>query len=85
MDRPGVDRRAIASGVHAVALSSIGATVRPGRGRSRDARPGRAPEAPTRTSVLPWWPGFFFENFLHSLDLIRQGINGGAAGRRLRR
>jgi len=37
----------------------------------------------TGTSVLVLRPGFFFENFLHSLDLIRhQGINGsGAAGR----
>jgi uncharacterized protein YbjT (DUF2867 family) len=73
------------SGVrHAVALSSIGGDRPSGTGpiaglHAQEERLKRL----TGTSVLALRPGFFFENFLHSLDLIRhQGINGsGAAGK----
>jgi uncharacterized protein YbjT (DUF2867 family) len=87
MDRVGTSiAEAIAkSGVgHAVAISSVGAELPSGTGpiaglHAHEARLRRL----TGTSVLVLRPGFFFENFLHSLDLIRhQGINGsGAAGR----
>ena len=73
------------SGVrHAVAISSIGGERPSGTGpiaglHAQEERLKRL----TGTNVLALRPGFFFENFLHSLDLIRhQGINGGgAAGR----
>ena len=73
------------SGVrHAVALSSIGGERPSGTGpiaglHAQEERLKRL----TGANVLVLRPGFFFENFLHSLDLIRhQGINGGgAAGR----
>jgi uncharacterized protein YbjT (DUF2867 family) len=87
LDRVGTSiAEAIAkSGVgHAVALSSVGADVPSGTGpiaalHAQEERLKRL----TGTSVLALRPGYFFENFLHSLDLIRhQGINGGgAAGR----
>jgi uncharacterized protein YbjT (DUF2867 family) len=87
MDRIGtsIAEAIAASGVaHVVALSSIGADVPSGTGpiaglHAQEARLKRL----SRTSVLVLRPGYFFENFLHSLDLIRhQGINGGgAAGR----
>jgi len=73
------------SGVrHAVAISSLGGERPSGTGpiaglHAQEERLKRL----TGTNVLVLRPGFFFENFLHSLDLIRhQGINGGgAAGR----
>jgi len=73
------------SGVrHAVAISSLGGERPSGTGpiaglHAQEERLKRL----TGTNVLALRPGFFFENFLHSLDLIRhQGINGGgAAGR----
>jgi len=73
------------SGVrHAVAISSIGGERPSGTGpiaglHAQEERLKRL----TGANVLLLRPGFFFENFLHSLDLIRhQGINGGgAAGR----
>jgi uncharacterized protein YbjT (DUF2867 family) len=73
-----------ASGVrHVIALSSVGADLPSGTGpivnlHRQEERLKRLPG----TNVLALRPGFFFENFLHSLDLIRhQGINGsGAAG-----
>jgi uncharacterized protein YbjT (DUF2867 family) len=84
MDRIGtsIAEAIAASGVgHVVALSSIGADVPKGTGpiaglHAQEARLNRL----SRTSVLVLRPGYFFENFLHSLDLIRhQGINGGGA------
>ncbi len=73
------------SGVrHAVAISSIGGERPSGTGpiAGLHAQEERLKQL-TGTNVLVLRPGFFFENFLHSLDLIRhQGINGsGAAGR----
>jgi uncharacterized protein YbjT (DUF2867 family) len=73
------------SGVrHAVAISSIGGDRPSGTGpiAGLHAQEARL-KSLTGTNVLVLRPGFFFENFLHSLDLIRhQGINGGgAAGR----
>ncbi len=72
------------SGVrHVVALSSVGGERASGHGpiaglHRQEARLSRL----SGVNVLVLRPGFFFENFLHSLDLIRhQGINGsGAAG-----
>jgi uncharacterized protein YbjT (DUF2867 family) len=84
MDRLGTSiAGAIAkSGVpHAVALSSIGADRPSGTGpiaglRAHEQRLKRL----TGVNVLVLRPGYFFENFLHTLDLIRhQGINGGGA------
>ena len=70
------------SGVrHVVALSSVGAERSSGTGpivglHRQEERLKRL----TATNVLAMRPGYFFENFLHSLDLIRhQGINGGGA------
>ena len=87
MDRVGTSiAEAIAKGGvgHAVAVSSVGADLPSGTGpiaglHAQEARLKRL----TGTNMLVLRPGYFFENFLHSLDLIRhQGINGGgAAGR----
>jgi uncharacterized protein YbjT (DUF2867 family) len=72
------------SGVlHVVALSSVGGERASGTGPIAGLH--RQEERLSRLSgvnVLVLRPGFFFENFLHSIDLIRhQGINGsGAAG-----
>ena len=70
------------SGVrHVVALSSVGAERSSGTGpivglHRQEERLKRL----TATNVLAMRPGYFFENFLSSLDLIRhQGINGGGA------
>ncbi len=70
------------SGVrHVIALSSVGGERSSGTGpiaglHRQEERLKRL----TGTSVLVLRPGYFFENFLHSLDLIRhQGINGGGA------
>lgn len=70
------------SGVkHLVALSSIGADLAAGTGpigglHAQEQRLERL----TGTNVLALRPGYFFENFLHVLPLIRhQGINGGGA------
>lgn len=66
---------------HLVALSSIGADLASGTGpiaglHAQESRLKRL----TGTSVLALRPGYFFENFLHVLPLIRhQGINGGGA------
>lgn len=63
-----------------VALSSVGADVPAGTGpiaglHRQEERLKRL----TATSVLALRPGFFFENFLHVLGLIKhQGINGSA-------
>jgi uncharacterized protein YbjT (DUF2867 family) len=73
------------SGVrHAVAISSVGANLPSGTGpiAGLHAQEQRLKQL-AGANVLALRPGYFFENFLHSLDLIRhQGINGGgAAGR----
>ena len=66
---------------HLVALSSIGAELEAGTGpiaglHAQESRLKRL----TGTHVLALRPGYFFENFLHVLPLIRhQGINGGGA------
>ena len=66
---------------HLVALSSIGADLAAGTGpiaglHAQEERLRRL----TGTNVLALRPGYFFENFLHVLPLIRhQGINGGGA------
>jgi uncharacterized protein YbjT (DUF2867 family) len=69
------------SGVrYALALSSVGADQPSGTGpivglHAQEQRLKRL----TGANVLALRPGYFFENFLHVLDLIRhQGINGGA-------
>jgi uncharacterized protein YbjT (DUF2867 family) len=87
MDRLGTSiASAIArSGVrHAVAISSVGADRPSGTGpiAGLHAQEQRLKQL-AGANVLVLRPGYFFENFLHSLDLIRhQGINGGgAAGR----
>jgi uncharacterized protein YbjT (DUF2867 family) len=70
------------SGVrHAIALSSVGADRPAGTGpiAGLHAQEQRL-RALSNTSVLVLRPGYFFENFLHVLPLIRhQGINGGGA------
>jgi uncharacterized protein YbjT (DUF2867 family) len=70
------------SGVpHLVALSSVGGEVAAGTGpiaglHQQEERLKHL----TGTNVLVLRPGYFFENFLHVLPLIRQqGINGGGA------
>jgi uncharacterized protein YbjT (DUF2867 family) len=70
------------SGVrHVVALSSIGGERASGTGpiaglHRQEERLSRLPGV----NVLVLRPGFFFENFLHSIGLIKsQGINGGGA------
>jgi uncharacterized protein YbjT (DUF2867 family) len=70
------------SGVrHVVALSSIGGDRTSGTGpiaglHRQEVRLSRL----TGVNVLVLRPGFFFENFLHSIGLIKsQGINGGGA------
>jgi len=73
------------SGVrHAVALSSIGGERPSGTGpiAGLHAQEERLKKV-NGANVLALRPGYFFENFFHSLELIRhQGINGGgAAGR----
>jgi uncharacterized protein YbjT (DUF2867 family) len=66
---------------HLVALSSIGADLASGTGpiaglHAQESRLKRL----TGANVLALRPGYFFENFLHVLPLIRhQGINGGGA------
>jgi uncharacterized protein YbjT (DUF2867 family) len=66
---------------HVVALSSVGAERASGTGpivglHRQEERLKRL----AGTNVLILRPGYFFENFLHVLDLIRhQGINGGGA------
>jgi uncharacterized protein YbjT (DUF2867 family) len=66
---------------HLIALSSVGADLPAGTGpiaglHRQEERLKRL----SATNVLALRPGYFFENFLHSLDLIRhQGINGGGA------
>jgi len=70
------------SGVpHLVALSSVGGEVAAGTGpiaglHQQEERLKRL----TGTNVLVLRPGYFFENFIHALPLVRhQGINGGGA------
>jgi uncharacterized protein YbjT (DUF2867 family) len=66
---------------HLVALSSIGADLAAGTGpiAGLHAQEDRLKRL-TGTNVLALRPGYFFENFLHVLPLIRhQGINGGGA------
>ena len=66
---------------HLVPLSSIGAAQAAGTGpiaglHAQEERLKRV----TGLNVLALRPGYFFENFLHVLGLIRhQGINGGGA------
>ena len=83
-DRDGeaIAAAAARSGIgHLVAISSVGADLSSGTGplaglHRQEERLKRL----TGTAVLVLRPGFFFENFLHSLDLIRhQGFNGGGA------
>jgi uncharacterized protein YbjT (DUF2867 family) len=66
---------------HLVAVSSIGADVPAGTGPIAGLhRQEQRLKRLTGTSVLVLRPGYFFENFLHVLPLIRhQGINGGGA------
>jgi uncharacterized protein YbjT (DUF2867 family) len=68
------------SGVrHVVALSSVGAERASGTGpiAGLHAQEERL-KAITGANVLILRPGYFFENFLHILPLVRhQGINGG--------
>jgi uncharacterized protein YbjT (DUF2867 family) len=87
MDRVGrsiVEAIASAGVGYVVAISSIGADRPSGTGpiaglHAQEARLKRL----SGTNVLVLRPGYFFENFLNSLDLIRhQGINGGGAGGR---
>jgi uncharacterized protein YbjT (DUF2867 family) len=73
---------ASASGIpHLVAISSVGADVPAGTGPIAGLhRQEQRLKRLTGTSVLVLRPGYFFENFLAVLGLIRhQGINGGGA------
>jgi uncharacterized protein YbjT (DUF2867 family) len=78
-----IARAAGDSGVpYLVALSSVGADLSAGTGpiaglHRQEERLKRL----TKTNVLVLRPGYFFENFLHVLGLIKhQGINGSAIG-----
>ncbi|MEO5819707.1 MAG: NAD(P)H-binding protein [Vicinamibacteraceae bacterium] len=66
---------------HLVAISSVGAQVPAGTGPIAGLhRQEERLKQLTGANVLALRPGYFFENFLHALPLIRhQGINGGGA------
>jgi uncharacterized protein YbjT (DUF2867 family) len=70
------------SGVrHVIALSSIGGDQPAGTGPIAGLhQQEQRLKTLTGVNVLVLRPGFFFENFLHALNLIRhQGVNGGGA------